>query len=166
MTIDTFDLNYIDSVILEHSKEIHDNSNVLICVDLDMTIFNYKEDFLSLNAINKYKKTLGELFKNLNQKEKNLALTIAIQDKKPILTDKNWPIKIKNWKDKGYRVIAFSAFCNIDGFKEKRVEYLQNLKIDFDKSFECKNFYEGILGTVRKNYLSKMIEAANCTKEI
>lgn len=157
-----YKLNEVADVEYLIEQQIDKNINprdVLILLDIDLTLIEYSGDVLKSFAISRYKKEIEETISDLNVlKNKfgkvfafNSLLASLVCETEFELVDYKWPDVISGWLNRGYRVIGFTSCLggvvgNKKNFKEYRSKKLQGLGINFYNGFnKYNNVYNGML---------------------
>ena len=127
----------IDEVLKSHAP-----SDVLLALDIDMTLTQPDHPAVYYPALMKYKEDFKRILNDLTPEQKDLTPTLTTQIVPQKWVEKETPHIIKNIIEKGVKTIAFTASLSgeINGFKNKliilRRDQLQKMGLDFDKSFK------------------------------
>lgn len=126
----------VDEVLKDHKA-----SDILLALDIDMTLTQPDHPAVFYPALMKYKTDFKRILSQLTPEQKDLVPSLTTQLFPQRCVEKETPQIIKNIIQKGVKTIAFTASLSgkIGGLKNKliilRRDQLQKMGLDFDKSF-------------------------------
>ena len=133
-------MNEVGCKIEEVLKD-HNPWDVLLALDIDMTLTQPDHPAVFYPALKKYKEDFKRILSQLTPEQKDLVPTLTTQLYPQRWVEKETPQIIKNIIQQGVKTIAFTAALSgkIGGFKNKLIirkrDQLQKMGLDFDKSF-------------------------------
>ncbi len=121
-------------------QHVKDPSKTLLAVDIDLTLTAPNHPALDLPNYKKNKGIFDEIFKNQPPLFIEKAFTHALMIAGQHLIDPNAPKILKDYKNQGVKVIAFTASIvgplpPISAVESMRHQILQSLGLDFSDSF-------------------------------
>lgn len=125
--------------ILDAIPQKHTNK-VLICFDVDFTLWVGTHPAANLSTIKKYSVDFRHLFDGTSQLQRERIYNLATRACEQELVEANAPFIIKRIQNKGFRTIAFTAalcgpIADLRRHELWRFQKLRSLGVDFSQSF-------------------------------
>lgn len=125
---------------IETQMEKYEPQDILVCLDVDMTLTATSEVAAQWPSLKKYSSAFKEITKNLNPLQINTLLNLSTKTQPPMLIEEKTPDIIASLTQKGVKVIALTdamtgSLGDIDDLQKWRLDSLTKLGIRFDGSF-------------------------------
>lgn len=149
----------IDAVHAVYKRELnkHKPIDILGLWDIDLVLLQSSHPAFQKQSIDKHKKILKELFKDLSEEEVVVSLNISSKKYAPVLIEKDTPKILRSLQNTGVLMLGLTGSLTgeIPGFADpayNKYMLLKSLGYDFSYKNEVKDFYFNGIPSYRNSH--------------